>query len=163
MEYIKFGTLVNTHGLRGEVKIKSNSDFKDERFKKGNKIFIGKDVEVTIKSYRVHKGLDLVTFEEFNNINDVEKYKGKDVLILKDTLRDLDDDEFYFHELEGLDVYEGSTLLGICKEIKEMPSNQLLVLKMQSKEVLIPFVSEFIEEIDLENKKIYINTIEGML
>ncbi len=163
MEFIKFGTLVNTHGLKGEVRIKSDSDFKDERFKKGNTFFIDKKIEVTVKSHRAHKNLDLLVFEGYNHINDIEKYKGLDLFIEKDKLEKLSDDEYYFFELEGLSVYEDNKLLGSVKEIKESPANPLLILSMKDKDVMIPFVGEFIINVDIENKRIDISTIEGML
>ncbi|XMB67389.1 ribosome maturation factor RimM [Mycoplasmatota bacterium zrk1] len=163
MEFIKFGKLVNTHGLRGEVKINSKSDFKSERFKKGNKLYIDKSIEVTVKSHRTHKNLDLVMFEEYSNINDVEKYKGLDVFVKKDNIKKLDEDEYYFFELEGLDVFENNQYLGKVKEIRENPANPILILSTESKDVMIPFVSEFIIKVDIDNSRIDISTIEGML
>jgi len=162
MEKVVFGKLVNTHGLRGEVKIISDSDFKDERFKKGSKIFIG-DLEVTIKSHRVHKNFDLVVFEEFNNINDVEKYKGTDLFIDKKDLKELVEDEFYYHQLEGMEVFNGTELVGVVIEVRDMPSKELLVIKGKEKSIYVPFVDEFIKEVDIDGNKIIIEAIEGLL
>lgn len=164
MEKIVFGKLVNTHGLRGEVKILSNSDFKDERFKKGNKFFIG-DEEVTVKSHRVHKNFDMVVFEEYNNINHVEKFKGMEVYIDKSTLSELEEDEFYYHDLEGMEAFnnDDGTLIGKVVEVREMPSSTMLVVKTNNKRVMIPFVDQFIGEVDMDNGRIYIKVIEGLL
>lgn len=164
MERIVFGKLVNTHGLRGEVKIISNSDFKDERFKKGNKFFVGDEI-VTVKSHRVHKNFDMIVFEEYNNINQVEKFKGMEISIDKSTLSDLDDDEFYYHDLEGMEVRnnEDGAIIGSVVEVREMPSSTMLVIKTNEKRILIPFVEQFIAEVDTDQSKIYINVIEGLL
>lgn len=159
---ILIGKLVNTHGIRGEVKIMSSSDFKEERFKKGNTLFIG-DLEVTVKSYRPHKNFDLVVFEEFNNINQVEQYKGTEIYVSKDTLSELDEDEFYYHELEGLEVYLDDEFIGKVYEMRDTPGNDLLVIKKNGKNIYIPFVEDFIKEIDLEKGIIKIEVIEGLL
>ena len=83
MEYIYIGDIVNTHGIKGEVRIISDFKFKDQVFKKGIKVYVGrfKD-ELIINSYRTHKIYDMVTFEGINNINDVIIYKGIDILIV---------------------------------------------------------------------------------
>ncbi len=162
MDKILIGKLVNTHGIRGEVKILSESDFKEERFKKGNKLFIG-DLEVTVKSHRTHKNFDLVQFEEFYNINQVEQYKGVEVFVDKKMLSELEDDEFYFHELEGLKAYDGEELVGTVTEVRDTPSAPLLVIKKKGKNVYIPFVEAFIGEVDIEAGTIQIHTIEGLL
>lgn len=162
MEKLEFGKLVNTHGLRGEVKIISQSDFKEDRFKKGSKFFIG-DIEVTVKSHRVHKNFDMVMFEEFNDINQVEKYKGSSLFIDKELLSDLEDDEFYYHQLEGMEVYNGTEFVGEVIEVRDMPSTEMLVVKTESKQVYIPFVDEFIKDVNIEEGKIIIEAIEGLL
>ncbi len=162
MEKILIGKLVNTHGIRGEVKILSKSDFKEERFKKGSKLFLG-GIEVTVKSHRSHKNFDLVVFDEFNNINQVEQYKGTEVYVDKALLSELDEDEFYFHELEGLEVFDGDDLIGTVLEVRDMPSSPLLVVKRNDKNVYIPFVEEFIGDISLEKGTIQIKVIEGLL
>lgn len=162
MERIVFGKLVNTHGVRGEVKILSQSDFKDERFKKGTKFYVG-DKEVTVKTHRTHKNFDLVTFEEYTNINEVETLKGLEVSIDKSMLSELPEDEFYYHDLEGLSVFNGEELVGEVSHVRDMPNGALLEVKTQSGKKLIPFVDEFIEDVDLEEKKIFINVIEGLL
>ena len=163
MEKIVFGKLVNTHGLRGEVKIVSTSDFKDERFKEGNQFYVGETL-LTVKSHRVHKNFDMVVFEEFDNINQVEKFKGMEVSIDKSNLSELEEDEFYYHELEGMEVFnnEDGSLIGKVIEVRDLPGSTILVVK-GSKRVLIPFVEEFIAEVNLEEGKININVIEGLL
>lgn len=162
MERIVFGKLVNTHGLKGEVKIISDSDFKEERFKVGNTFYVG-DLLLTIKTHRVHKNFDLVTFVGYTDINQVEKYKGMDVSIDADKIDKLEEDEFYYHELEGLSAYNEDELIGKVIEVRETPGNTLLVVKTDKKNIYIPYVDQFIKEVNLEEGKIYITPIEGLL
>lgn len=81
---VEVGQIVNTHGIKGEIKVKSNSDFTDVRFQPGQVLTVvhnNNDLEYTVKSHRVHKGLHMLTFEGINNINDIEHLKG--VLFIK--------------------------------------------------------------------------------
>ena len=84
MKLILLGKIVGTHGIKGEVKILSDSDFKKERFRVGNKLYLkikNNNLPITINSYRVHKGLDLITFNDLNNINDVLNYVGLELYV----------------------------------------------------------------------------------
>jgi len=84
MNYVYIGNIVNTHGIKGEVRILSSFNYKEYIFKKNFNLYIGKNKEKqTINSYRFHKIFDMVTFYGIDNINDVLKYKGEKVYILK--------------------------------------------------------------------------------
>ena len=96
MEKVKVGKIIGKHGLKGELKIRSNSDFGAVRFKKGNSLYIryqGVDLEFVIVSSRIHKGNYLVAFKDNQDINLVEKYVGSFVYGLKDDEL-LDEDEY---------------------------------------------------------------------
>ncbi len=102
MDFLQVGKIVNTHALQGEVKVISNSDFKEDRFKKGSQLVIdfnGDHIEVTVATHRVHKGADLLKFKHLNSINDVEKFKGCALLVSADELDELDENEFYYFEI----------------------------------------------------------------
>src|SRR5690554_2047517 len=123
MEYFNVGKIVNTHGIRGEVRIISLTDFPEKRYKKGTKLFVFlKDeknpIEVTVSSWRKHKNFDLLVFEGFHSVNDVEKFKGGLLKVSKDQLDELNEDEFYFHEIIGCTVKDlDETEIGMIKEI----------------------------------------------
>ena len=87
MKYIIIGKIVNTHGIKGELRILSDFKYKDKIFKKGFPLYIGytKEKEI-INTYRPHKQFDMVTFNNYNNINEVLKYKGEYVFINKEDL-----------------------------------------------------------------------------
>lgn len=165
MSYIPIGVIVNTHGLKGTLKVKSFTDFKEKRYQTGQVLFIdfkGTKVPVTVVSYKTQKGIELLQFEEFEHINDCEKYKGSDLLISKDDIHALEEDEFYFDELIGMTV-EGTTIKGTVTNVREVPRGALLEVDVDGKQVLIPFHKEFILDVDKEAKLIHINEWEGLL
>ena len=159
MEYINVGKIVNTHALKGELRILSDFRYKDKVFKKGMKLYVGKKKEAfTINTYRFHKIYDMVTFVGYDNINDVEYLKGLQVYINEDDLKL--DNEIYSGKLIDFTVIVDNKEIGKITEIIDTKANE--VLRVNDK-ILIPYVDEFIKEIDLDNKKIYINNIGGMI
>lgn len=168
MTYYNVGKIVNTHGLRGEVRIISVSDFTQDRYKKGQSLVIlnnGQVVEeVIINSHRKHKNFDIVSFENKLNINDVERYKGLTLGVSQDYLQQLDDDEFYYHEIIGLSVYVGDQFIGKVKEILELGSNDVWVVQRdKQKDVLIPYIASVVLSVDVKNNKVVVADIEGLI
>lgn len=171
LEYFHVGKIVNTHGLAGEVRVISTTDFPDERYKKGNTLYIFQNgakegIAVTVKTHRKHKNFDLLSFEQFKNINDVEKYKGSILKVSKDQLTELDEGEFYYHELIGCKVYnEKDILLGEVKEILSPGANDVWVIKRaeRGKDILIPYIPLVVKNVDVKEKKIIIEEIEGLI
>ena len=155
MNYIYLGKIVNTHGIKGEIRIKSDFKHKDLVFKKDFNIYIGdnKEKEV-ISTYRIHKDYDMVTLEGINNINDVLKYKGLNVYVLKSDLNDIKTDDDYI----GLDVYTDKYIGKITNIING--KEDILVI---NDKYMVPNVDFFIKNIDFENNKIEINNIKGLI
>lgn len=154
MKYINVGEYVNTHGLKGEIRILSNFRHKKNVFVKGMKIYIGKDKkEFTINTYRFHKIYDMVTFNDINNINEIEYLKGSQVFINEDDL--ILDNGIYSGKLIGFKVICDNKEIGIITEIIDTPANE--VIRINDK-ILIPYVDEFIEKIDIDNKTIYVKS-----
>lgn len=161
MEYIYIGQLVNTHGIKGEVRIISDFKYKKNVFKKGNNLYIGKQKEkLEINSYRFHKIYDMVTFKEINNIDDVLKYKGDKVYINRE---EITFDGILDEDIIGMEVYDESKLIGKVTDILKNKVHSILVIEKNGNKNMIPYVDEFIKNIDLENKKIEINVIEGLI
>ena len=161
MEYICIGDIVNTHGIKGEVRILSDFKYKDGVFKKGMKVYVGrfKD-ELVLNSYRIHKMYDMVTFDGLDNINDVIIYKGDKIYVNKE---DIEVDGYLNEDIIGLDVYVETKKIGTVKYIMENRAHEILVVEDGDKKHLIPYIDEFIEKIDINDKKIYINEIEGLI
>lgn len=167
MDEILIGTLVNTHGLRGEVKVKTLTDFSDVRFAKGKEIHIqyqSQLIPVTIQYSKWMKNLLLVKFKNINDINDVEKYKGCALSISKDSVHELEEDEAYFFELKNCHVFdEDGNALGIVEEVLETTANAVLRVSNEEHSMLVPYVKAFIVSFDRENKKIVMRMMDGLL
>lgn len=163
MEYIYIGKIVNTHGVKGEIRILSDFKYKDRIFKNGFNIYIGKDkIKETIISYRHHKVFEMICMDGYTNINEVLKYKGENVYILKSDLK-LDKDEYLDSDLIGLNVFIDDKNIGIVKRIDKYPAHDIIVIKGTEKEYMVPYVKEFVRNIDIDNKKIFINSIKGLI
>ena len=161
-EYIYVGKIVNTHGIKGEVRILSDFEKKDRVFIKGMPIYIGRKKEKEIiASYRHHKNFEMITMEGYFNINDVLKYKGLYVYVTKDDLK-LKEGEFLESDLIGLSVIVDGNSKGIVKDIRDSGHNKFLVIGYLDKEYYIPYQTEFISNIDLKKKEIIITPIKGM-
>ena len=166
---LKVGKIVNTHSLKGEVKVISSTDFEEQRFEKGTELLItrGNQVvkEVTVESYRTHKNNLLVKFVGIDSIEEAEKLKNLQIKIESDNIGELEENEFYFHEIIGCEVFdENGKSLGEISEILTPGANDVWVIKSQNgKEILIPYIEDVVKKIDVENKKIDIEVMEGLI
>lgn len=158
---IKVGKIINTHGVRGELKIQRTGK---EDFNRDIIYYIGKEkIPVEIEKSRYHKDIIIIKIKNFDNINDVLNFKSKDVFISKDDLKDLEENEYYVNDLIGLNVYnQDGILIGKLKEVLEYSANDVYVVSGENKEYLVPVVDEFILDIDINNKSIKVKLIEGM-
>lgn len=161
-EYIYIGKIVNTHGIKGEIRILSDFEKKDKVFVSGMPIYIGRKKErEMIKSYRHHKNFEMITMEGYSDINEVLRYKGLYVYIKKEDLR-LEEGEYLETDLIGLTVMVEDTNKGTVSDIRDSGHNKFLVIQTEIKEVFIPYQKEFINNVDFENKVITITPIRGM-
>ena len=156
MEKLLIGKYVSTHGIKGEIRIKSNFKYKEKVFVVGNIIYIG-DKEFIINSYRVHKEYDMITLDGINNINDILFLKGSLVYIDKENLK-LKSNEYLDSDLIGLDVYVDNELKGKVLDITYLTNDKKLIVVNNK---LVPF--ELIKKIDFNNKKIEIEKVDGLL
>ena len=162
MKYVLIGKIVNTHGLKGEVRILSSFKYKDKVFKKDMKIYIGKDKKCEIiNSYRYHKIFDMITMNGYSNIDEILKYKGEYVFVNRDDI-ELRDNEYLDEDIIGLEVYVDDKLLGVVKRIEKHSINYVLVVKNEEKNYLVPYNFDIILSIDLEKKKMIVKNIVGL-
>ncbi len=160
MQYLYIGKLVNTHGIKGEVRLISNFKHKSKVFVPGFKFYVGKEKkEFIIESYRKHKQFDMVVFKDNYDINLVEHLKGSFVYINKSDLI-LNKNEFLAIDLIGFNVIINDKLIGVIDNVIETPANEVLVL---DNNVMIPYVKAFINNIDEKNKRVYVNDVKGLL
>lgn len=169
-KWFNVGKIVNTHGIRGEVRVISRTDFADERYKVGNSLFLFKDqqetpIQLTITSHRKHKNFNLLTFEGYNNVNDVVNFKEGLLKVPESYLGDLEEDEYYFHEIIGCKVQTSTgEELGTIREILTPGANDVWVIQAKKgKDILIPYIADVVKEIDIANKTITIEPMEGLL
>ncbi|MDH9160409.1 ribosome maturation factor RimM [Staphylococcus succinus] len=165
---VEVGKIVNTHGVKGEIKIKSDSDFTETRFQPGEVVEIereGKEtLEFKIASYRMHKGLHMLTFEGINNINDIEYLKGETIVQERDHEEiELGEHEYFYSDIIGCTVFDDEdTPIGRVIEIFETGANDVWVVK-GDKEYLIPYIADVVKDIDVEGRSIKITPMEGLL
>ena len=163
-EYIHIGKIVNTHGIKGELRILSNFKYKEKVFLQNRKIYIGEEKqEEMIKSYRHHKIFEMITMYGYDNINEVLKFINKDIFVKKNDL-DLKDKEFLDEDLINLNIIFNNQEVGHVIAIRHInPKNKIIEAKINNKITLIPYHEDFILNVDLVNKKIELNLIEGMI
>ena len=168
MNYFNVGKIVNTQGLQGEMRVLSVTDFAEERFKKGNTLalFDKKDrfvMDVEIASHRKVKNFDIIKFKGMYNINDIEKFRDFTLKVREEDLTDLEDGEFYYHEIIGLEVYEDDVLLGRIKEILQPGANDVWVVKRKGKrDLLLPYIPPVVLGIDIEQGRVDVEIPEGL-
>lgn len=162
---ITIGRLVGFHGVRGEVKVLSDSDFTVERFQPGQTVHI-KNKNLKIEKYRTHKNFHLLTFEGITNINEVEGLKDSDVQQDAEGVElTLEEGEFHFSEIIGLSVHtDDGKEVGRVTDIFQTGANDVWAVRDENNiEYMIPYIEDVVKEIDLENEKIIITPMEGLL
>lgn len=158
MEKLFVGKVVTTHGIKGEIKILSNFQFKDKVFSVGNKLIIDNN-EYEIKSYRVHKGFDMVTLDDYHDINEVLFLMKKEVYVDKDSL-DFSDDEVLDEELMEFSVITTDGRSGKILEIfYASPTNKVMRIDIGF-EYLVPFNSPFMKKLDKKEKTVLVEILE---
>jgi len=168
MNYFNVGKIVNTQGLQGEMRVLSVTDFAEERFKKGNilPLFDKKDqfvMDVEIASHRKVKNFDIIKFKGMYHINDIERFRDFTLKVREEDLTDLEDGEFYYHEIIGLEVYENDVLLGRIKEILQPGANDVWVVKRKGKrDLLLPYIPPVVLGIDIEQGRVDVEIPEGL-
>lgn len=158
------GKIIGTHGIKGELKIKSDTSF--NRFEKGNVLYFSngeKNIKVKVSSHRVHKDMDLVTVNDLFDINKVLEFVGMNVYV-KEHNDKLDDNQVYYEDLIESNVFdEGGNLIGVVNDIIELPKGLLLEVIKDDEKYLIPYVKDFVVNFSKKEKKIIIHVIEGLL
>ena len=160
MEKVFIGRIVSTHGIKGEIRILSDFPFKEKVFVVGKKLIID-DSFYEIKSYRHHKNFEMVTLDNYHDINEVLFLLKKDVYFNKDDLNLLDD-EVLDSDLVTFQVETEDGRVGKIIEAEVTGGHNKIIRVLFDKEILIPYTSPFVEKIDKKNKKIIVHLIDGM-
>lgn len=150
MKYIYVGKIVNTHGIKGELRILSDSKYKNEIFKINNYLYID-DKEYQIKTYRQHKNYDMVTLDDLDNINKVLHLKNKKVYTLRTYIKEILPEDLIGYEI----IYEGKKE-GKVISITKNKIQDILVTDNKKKVI---FIKEIIKNIDNKKKEITVGGI----
>lgn len=169
MKYITLGRIVGTFGVKGEVKVYSSSHFSLARYKKNNSVYLlnektNERIELTINTYKKGKAHDIISFNEYKSLNEVESLQNFLVQISEENAT-LPKNYYHYYELMDCLVYdESNNLLGRVKTVEEYASYQTLRIQRENnKDILVPFVKAFIKKVDIDNHKIIIHVLEGLL
>lgn len=166
MEYTIVGKIINTHGIKGEVKIYPLTNDVN-RFDILKKAYIGEDkIPVSIHGVKYFKGMPILKFKEFNDINEILKFKDSYLFVDDENKIVLPEDHFFISDLVNCNVLDtAGNLIGILSDVLQGYSNDVYVVKDErnNKEYLIPVVKEFIKNININDKTIIIDPIEGMI
>ena len=166
-EYLRVGVIANTHGVRGEVKIFATTD-DIRRFKKLRKCVIdtGRErIDVEVESCKFFKQTPILKFKSIDQLNDVERFKGKDLLVHRDHAVKLEKNEFFIVDLIGLNVETDEGMeLGVLADVLQTGANDVFVVKMSDgNEVLIPYIEQCVPEIHPETGKVTVHLLPGLL
>lgn len=154
-ERIKIGKIVNTFGIKGELKVYPYVDYIDEL----SKIYID-NKEYTLSKSRNQKNVVIIKIKGLDDINLVEDFKNKEIEIDRVDLPKLKEGEYYVEDLIGLDVYtDEGKLLGKLDDIFNTGANDIY----QVNNILLPAIPDVIKKIDIENQKIIVHIIKGLI
>lgn len=162
------GQVVRPHGVRGGLKIKV-SDERPDRFQAGQAVLLkgprekGEGQTFQVKSYSEEGLFGILYLEDCQSLDQAETLRGFSLYVDRTDLPDLPQDRFYILDLEGLDVVNEEGLdRGRVESVLSTWANDVLALRYQGREILIPFVKAFIREIDLDRRQIVIHEWEGL-
>ena len=166
-EYFEIGQIVNTFGIKGFVKINPFTDDL-ERFEELKSVFVVKNkelIEIQIEEVKYHKHLVLVKFKGIEDINMAEKYKGCYIKIKRENARKLPEGTYFIADLIGIKVYdEDGNLLGKVDDIYNNKSTDIYVIKDDlGKQILLPSTKEVIKQIDVDEEKMVVHLINGLV
>ena len=169
MEFLSLGVVNDSFGLEGTLKIYSTTNMSSKRYKVGNKVFLfnpqtNERTEHEVLSFRHNGFFDFVKLTGIDNPENAKALKGYEIHVEKNR-EDLEKGSYFYSDLRGCKVFDQDhNELGTVKEVEEFPAQLTLrVMRKGKPDFFVPFIKQFIIEIDIENKAITIQKIEGML
>lgn len=167
MDFYNVGKIVNTHGIRGDVRVMPATDFVAERFAKGQDLYLqqaGEPLKLTVELARQHKGFILVKFVGYDNINDVQAFRDHELMVSGKDQQPLEDGQYYYHQIIGLSVktVDGEEL-GTIKEILSPGANDVWVVQRDGKkDLLLPVIDDVVKDVDLDAGEVTVELMEGL-
>ena len=166
-QLLQVGVISSTHGVRGEVKVFPTTD-DVKRFKKLKEVILDTGREertLEIEGVKFFKNMVILKFKGIDNINDIEKYKGRSLYVDRKNAIKLRKDEYFVADMIGLQVFtEDGALFGILKDVLETGANDVYIIDTEKHgEVLIPAIKQCILDVDVKNQKMVIHLMEGLV
>ena len=166
-DMLRVGVISSTHGVRGEVKVFPTTD-DPARFEELETVLLdtGKEkLELEIAGVKFFKNMVILKFKGYDSINDVERYRGKDLWITREQAVPLGEDENFVTDLIGLAVVtDGGETLGTMKDVMFTGANDVYVVERgNGKELLLPAIKDCILDVDLENGVMTVHVLDGLL
>lgn len=165
MKKYRIGKIVKTHGLKGEMKIYSHTDY-PERFEEVDYLLMENDKKkYEIEGVKYQKGMPIIKIKGIDRIEEAENFIGQTLYIDEENIRPLEEDEYMIADLVGLEAHTtDGRYLGKVADVLQYTANDIYVIKSEEgKELLIPATIEIVPEILLEENKIIVNPIKGLL
>ena len=164
---LQVGVISSTHGVRGEVKVFPTTD-DVKRFKKLKKVLLDTGREhlpLEVESVKFFKQFAILKFKGIDNINDIEKYKGKSLLVDRENAVKLRKDEYFIADMIGLQVFtDDGEEFGKFRDVLETGANDVYIIdSLKHGEVLVPAIKQCILDVDIENGKMVIHLMEGLV
>lgn len=167
-DLFRVGVIANTHGVKGEVKVFPTTD-EPERFKKLKSVILDakrEKIDLEIQSVRFFKNLVIVKFKGIDNINDIEKYKGCDLLVTRENATPLGEGEYYIADLIDMKVVdEDDKKLGVLFDVMQTGANDVFVVKLNDsdKELLLPNIPSCVLDVNMESRIIKVHVLDGLM
>ncbi|GAA0799346.1 ribosome maturation factor RimM [Faecalicatena orotica] len=165
-QYLQVGIISSTHGIRGEVKVFPTTD-DPARFKVLKNVILdtGKEqIPMEIQGVKFFKQFVIVKFKGIDNINDIEKYKGKSLLVTRENASPLEEDEYYIADLIGMTVFTEDGEFGVLKDVIETGANEVYVVDSKEHgEVLIPAIHDCILDVNVEEQTMKVHLLDGLI
>lgn len=166
-DMLQVGIISSTHGVKGEVKVFPTTDDVN-RFKKLKEVILDTDKELLtleIEGVKFFKQFAILKFKGFDNINDIEKYKGKNLYVTRQNAVKLQKDEYFVADLIGITVVdEDGQEIGTMTDYLETGANDVYTITMKDgKELLLPAIKQCILNIDIEQKVMTVHIMDGLL
>lgn len=161
---INIGTIVGTQHLLG--KVKAQCMLSEISLLENEKVLIEKNEDKRILTVKNIKRLNdkkiVILFNEIDTLEKAKAINGYKIKIRRDILPEVDENNFYINDILGFEIYENDEMIGSIVNTIETSAHNILVIENDEKEIMIPLVDNFVKEIDFNNKKIYVELIEGM-
>lgn len=166
-EILQVGVISSTHGIRGEVKVFPTTD-DPTRFEELKEVLLDTGKEhrtLEIQGVKYFKQFVILKFKGIDNINDIEKYKGKSLYVTRDQAVELGEDEYYLADLIDMEVYlEDGSRFGTLTDVIETGANDVYCVKTQEYgEVLLPAIHQCILAVDVEKNRMTVHLMDGLI